>query len=155
MLGRPDWAGALPAGLTIVVLWAAAAPAASKPHAARVTTVNEHIALKLVKRSGSTRFEHTGRATGTVAGSVRSKITLRHSVVLQGTVTINTSRGTLRLEVNGRARSIELRSKFDGTATIAGGTGRYAHAHGAGTFKGVVNRSTWAATIDAAGSFTY
>jgi hypothetical protein len=139
----------------IAAVYAAAAPATPKPHAASVTKVNEHIALKLVKRSGSTRFEHTGRATGTVAGSVRSKITLTHSVVLQGTVTISTSRGTLRLKVNGRARSIALRSKFDGTATIAGGTGRYAHAHGAGTFTGVVNRSTWAATIDATGSFTY
>ncbi|HMJ36271.1 MAG TPA: autotransporter [Baekduia sp.] len=120
-----------------------------------MTRIHEHVALKLLKRSGSSVFEHTGRATGTVAGSVRSRITLSHSVLLRGTVTISTSKGKLRLDVSGRARSIELRTKFDGTARIAGGSGRYADAHGSGTFTGVVNRSTWAATIDATGSFSY
>jgi hypothetical protein len=117
--------------------------------------VTEHVVLKLAKRIGTTKFEHTGQATGTLTGSVRSTITLSHSVVLHGTVTINTSRGKLRLKVDGRARTLELRTKFNGSATIAGGTGRYAHARGTGKFEGVVNRSTWAATIDASGSFTY
>ena len=62
--------------------------------------------------------------------------------------------GTLRLKVRGTARSGGLRSKFDGTATMAGGTGRYAKARGKGTFTGVVNRRTWAATLDARGSLT-
>jgi hypothetical protein len=78
-----------------------------------------------------------------------------HSVLLRGTVTITTSQGRLRLRIDGRARSLALRTSFDGSASIAGGTGRYAHAQGRGTFKGIVNRSTWAATIDARGSFTY
>jgi hypothetical protein len=117
--------------------------------------VREHVTLKLAKRTGSTGFEHTGRATGTVSGSVRSRITLTHSVVMRGTVTITTSRGKLRLKVDGRARSIGLRSRFSGSAAIAGGSGRYAHAKGTGTFSGVVNRSTWAATLDASGSFSY
>jgi hypothetical protein len=134
--------------------WASGADA-SGSHAARSMTVKEHVVLKLVKKTGATKFQHAGRATGTVTGSVRSAITLSHSVVLRGTVTITTSRGKLRLKVDGRARSLELRTKFNGTATIAGGSGRYAHAGGRGTFTGVVNRSTWAATIDAKGSFTY
>jgi hypothetical protein len=134
--------------------WAGGATA-SGSHAASSMKVTEHVALKLVKKTGSTKFQHSGRATGTVAGSVRSIITLSHSVVLRGTVTITTSRGKLRLKVDGRARSLELRTRFNGSATIAGGSGRYAHAHGTGTFDGVVNRSTWAATIDATGSFTY
>jgi hypothetical protein len=124
-------------------------------HAASSMTVKEHVTLKLVKRTGSTKFEHSGRATGTVAGTVRTKITLTHSVVLKGTVTIATSKGKLRLKVDGRARSIEQRSPFDGKATILAGTGRYAHARGTGTFSGVVNRSTWAAKLDAKGTFTY
>jgi hypothetical protein len=124
-------------------------------HAASSMTVREHVVLKLVKRTGSTGFEHTGRATGTVSGSVRSQMTLTHSVVLRGTVTITTSRGKLGLKVDGRARSIGLRSRFSGSATIAGGSGRYAHAKGTGSFSGVVNRSTWAATLDASGSFSY
>jgi hypothetical protein len=124
-------------------------------HAASSMTVREHVTLTLLKRTGSTKFEHTGRATGTVPGSVRSKITLTHSVVLRGTVTIATSKGKLRLKVDGRARSIELRSRFSGKATILAGTGRWKDAHGAGTFSGVVNRSTWAVSLDASGSFTY
>jgi hypothetical protein len=117
--------------------------------------VREHVDLKLVSQTNSTRFVHQGRATGTVSGSVRSRITLSHSVVLRGTVTIKTAKGSLRLTVDGRARTIELRSRFSGSARIVAGTGRYAHAHGSGTFDGVVNRSTWHATIDASGSFTY
>ncbi len=127
---------------------------ATAGHAASPTAVREHVTLKLVKRTGSTGFEHTGRATGTVSGSVRSRITLTHSVVLRGTVTIATTRGKLRLKVDGRARSIGLRSRFSGSASIDGGSGRYAHAKGSGSFSGVVNRSTWAATIDASGSFS-
>lgn len=142
--------------LSVLALWpVVGAWATTMGHAARSMPVREHITLKLVKRTGSTGFEHTGRATGTVSGSVRSQITLAHSVVLRGTVTITTSRGKLRLKVDGRARSIGLRSRFSGAAVIAGGSGRYAHAKGTGAFSGVVNRSTWAATLDASGSFTY
>ncbi len=117
--------------------------------------VKEHVDLLLVKRSGTTKFQHKGRATGTLAGAVASQITISHSVVLNGAVTITTSSGKVRLNVNGRARSLGLRTKFTGTATIAGGTERYAHANGTGRFTGVVNRSTWHATIDATGSFSY
>jgi hypothetical protein len=117
--------------------------------------VKEHVDLKVVSRSdGGTRFVHTGSATGTFAGSVRSKITLAHSVVLSGVVTIRAKGGTVTMKVNGRARSLSVRTKFNGTAAITGGTGKYAHAKGTGQFTGVVNRSTWHATIDATGSFT-
>jgi hypothetical protein len=146
---------ALGSTLFALSLWLIASAWVTPGHAANSMTVREHVTLKLVKRTGSTGFQHTGRATGTVSGSVRSRITLTHSVVMRGTVTITTGRGKLRLKVDGRARSIGLRSKFSGSATIAGGSGRYAHADGTGTFSGVVNRSTWAATLDASGSFRY
>jgi hypothetical protein len=117
--------------------------------------VKEHVDLKVVSRTaGGTRFVHTGTASGTFAGSVKSRITLAHSVVLTGVVTIRARGGTVTMKVNGRARSLSVRTKFNGTATITGGTGKYAHAKGSGQFTGVVNRSTWHATIDASGSFT-
>lgn len=122
---------------------------------ARERPVKEHVDLVLAKRSGLSKFQHKGRATGTVAGSVRSQITISHSVVLKGTVTITTPSGKMRMDVDGRARSLGLRTKFAGKATIVGGTGRYAHAKGAGQFTGVVNRNTWHATIDATGTFSY
>lgn len=108
--------------------------------------------MTLVKRSG-TVFRHKGRATGTVAGSVTSSIKLT-SLSITGTVSVRAKDGTLRLKVRGTARSGGLRSKFDGTATMSGGTGRYSKASGKGTFTGVVNRRTWAATLDARGSLT-
>lgn len=139
---------ALAGVLLLVAASSAVAVAAERP-------VEEHVDLVLVKKSGTTRFEHKGRATGTVAGTVRSQITITHSVVLKGTVTISTAAGKMRMNVEGRARSLGLRTKFAGKAVIAGGSGRYAHAKGTGKFTGVVNRGTWHATIDATGSFRY
>jgi hypothetical protein len=135
--------------------WPAASGLAAAPSHAAAKPMKEHVTLTLVKRTGSTRFDHRGRASGTVAGSVRSKIVLTHAVVLNGTVTVTTPAGKLRMKVSGRARSLELRTRFNGTATVVGGTGRYAHATGKGTFTGVINRGTWAATIDADGSLSY
>ena len=138
------------AGITALAV--STAPAASRATSRHVT---EHITLKLAKRTNGTTFVHTGRADGTVDGKVRSTISLSHAVVLRGTVTITTSAGKMRLKVDGRARSLEQKTKFNGTATMLAGTGRYADGAGKGTFSGVVDRSTWAVTIDAAGTFRY
>jgi hypothetical protein len=138
--------------VTLAGLWVVAGALGSAPRAARTVKVTEHVSLQLVKRTALTKFEHAGRASGTVSASVRSQITLSHSVVLRGIVTMRTRRGELRLRVDGRVRSLELRTEFSGVATMAGGTGRYADARGAGAFRGVVNHETWAATIDTTGS---
>lgn len=127
-----------------------AAPAAARN--SRTRALREHVQLTLVKKSG-THFRHRGTATGTVSGSVSSSITL-DSLALAGTVTITTKSGMLRLRVTGTARSSGLRSRFSGSAKVVAGTGRYTGARGRGVFDGVVNRSTWAATIDASGSLT-
>lgn len=118
-------------------------------------SVTEHVDLTLVKKQGTTKFQHKGRATGTVNGTVRSNITLTHSVVLKGTVTITTSAGKVRMSVDGRARSLGPRPRFNGKATIDGGTGKYAGAKGTGTFHGMVNRRSWHVTLDATGSYHY
>jgi hypothetical protein len=118
--------------------------------------LKERLDLTLVKKTdGGTTFAHKGRASGALVGSVTSRITIKHSVELKGTATIKTRTGTLRMKIDGRARSLGLRVKFTGKATIFGGSGRYKDAEGSGTFTGVVNRSTWHATIDAKGTFTY
>jgi hypothetical protein len=137
-----------------MVCAASALLAAADAYAGSPKSVKEHVDLKLVKKSGASKFQHSGRASGTFKGTVKSKISIEHSVVLRGTVTISTSGGAVRMKVEGRARSLSLRTKFSGSATITGGTGRYAKAKGTGRFSGVVNRSTWHATLDATGSFT-
>jgi hypothetical protein len=136
----------------IVVLLVMTGPAVG---ATKQYDVKEHVDLSLVKKTGTTKFQHKGRARGTVAGTVRSNITISHSVVLRGTVMISTAKGQVRLKVDGRARSLGMRTRFNGKATIQGGTGKYAGAEGTGTFSGVVNRSTWHVTIDATGSYHY
>jgi hypothetical protein len=144
------------AAVACVILWAGttgSAPAEPTAHTTRKVAATEHVTLTLVKKTG-TKFQHKGKATGTVAGSVSSQITLT-SLSIKGTVTVRAKGGTLRLRVSGTARSGGLRAKFDGRATMDGGTGRYAKARGSGTFAGVVNRRTWAATLDAHGSMTY
>lgn len=149
-----------PTATTVVALLAigaiagtAGATADQSAHVARKIDATEHVTLKLVKKTG-TSFRHQGRATGTIAGSVTSRITLS-SLSISGTVTVRAKDGTLRLRMRGTARSSGLRAAFDGTATMAGGTGRYAKARGGGTFEGVVNRRTWAVTLNARGSMTY
>jgi len=151
---------ARPTATTVVALLvigavtgAAGATADPSAHNARKLDATEHVTLKLVKKTG-TSFRHKGTATGTIAGTVTSRITLS-SLSINGTVTVHAKDGTLRLRMRGTARSSGLRAAFDGTATMAGGTGRYAKAQGGGTFKGVVNRRTWAVTLDARGSMTY
>lgn len=138
--------------LLVVSLLVIAAPAvaADGEHA-----VKEHVDLTLVERTGTTKFQHKGRASGTVNGSVKSKITIKNSLALSGTVTISTSAGKVRMKVNGRARSLDVRAKFTGTAKVSGGTGKYAGAIGTGTFTGVVNRRSWHVTLDAIGSYHF
>ncbi|WP_324911034.1 autotransporter [Baekduia sp.] len=133
---------------------AAAALAAGATVAARAAApAREHVSLSLVRKSG-TDFRHQGTATGVVPGRVTSRIRLR-ALSLSGTVTIRAKRGTVQLRIDGTTRSGGVRSRFEGSAILTAGTGRYAKAKGRGTFTGVVNRRTWAATIDAQGSLTY
>lgn len=134
----------------VILLMAGSAVAGEKQH-----PVKEHVDLTLVKKSGSKKFQHKGTARGTADGTVRSNIVITHSVRLRGTVTIATAQGKVRIEVDGRARSLGMRPQFEGVATMTGGTGKYAGAEGTGTFTGVVNRSTWHVTLDATGSYHY
>lgn len=120
---------------------------------ARTRSITEDVRLNLVKKSGMS-YQHRGSASGTFDGSVRSKMTL-DALSISGVVTIVTRGGSVNLKVRGTARSGGLRSKFDGTATVAGGTGRFRTARGKGKFSGVVNRQTWAATLHATGSLSY
>jgi hypothetical protein len=140
--------------LSVVALLAVAAPAGAATGEHKVV---EHVDLTLVKKTGNgtKKFQHKGRATGTVEGTVTARTTLKYSVALKGDVTIATREGKIRMKVDGRARSVDRRSKFNGTARMVGGTGKYEGATGTGTFTGVVNRKTWHVTLDAKGSYHY
>jgi hypothetical protein len=123
------------------------------PAAAAGGRLTETVSLRLVRKSGSS-YVHSGTASGSVAGTVRSTLRL-DSLSLRGTATVRNRRGTLRLRIDGRARSAATRAEFDGSVRVTGGTGAYRDAVGSGRFDGVVNRKTWAATIKATGSLRY
>jgi hypothetical protein len=79
-MGRAKLTGAIALAVICLALGVSASWAASEQ------SVREHVDLKLVKKSGGSKFEHSGRANGTFRGTVRSKIALSHSVVLRGTL---------------------------------------------------------------------
>lgn len=141
---------ALAATALALTIGTASVTAGAAPAHAKAIRITESVRLSLVKKTG-TSFAHRGTAKGTYSGSVSSQMKL-NSLSISGTVTIKTKGGSVRLKIRGTARSSGLHTKFDGSASIAGGTGKFARARGTGRFTGVVNRRTWAASIDAKGS---
>lgn len=137
------------------VLAIAVGAAASTPPdtSARTVKATENATLKLQSKNG-TMFRHRGTVTGTVSGPAYSRIRLK-GLTLDGTVTVKSKHGKLHIRIKGKARSGGLRAKFEGTARMSGGTGRYRKAKGDGRFEGIINRSTWAASIRAVGSLEY
>ncbi len=121
--------------------------------AAKTIRATENASLRLVKKSGSL-FDHRGTVTGTVSGPATSRIRLK-GLSLDGTVTVRSRNGQLRIRIRGKARSGGMKPRFEGTATMSGGTGRYRKAKGNGRFTGTIDRSNWAASIRAVGSLTY
>lgn len=153
--GRPHGPAALAGTLLAVVVGSigpVAAAGAPSPVAAG-GRMNETITLKLERKVGFT-FRHTGSARGSVPGSARSTLKLTR-LSLKGTATIRNGRGTVRLQVDARARSGGTRARFSGKARVAGGTGAYRRARGSARISGVVNRRTWAASITATGTLYY
>lgn len=150
--GRPVSAVAI--ALVVALLVAVGVVVATPTDtSARTVKATENASLRLQKKDG-TMFRHRGKVTGTVSGPAYSRIRLK-GLTLDGTVTVKSKHGKLHIRIKGKARSGGLRAKFEGTARMAGGTGRYRKAKGKGRFEGIINRSTWAASIRAVGSLSY
>jgi hypothetical protein len=135
-------------------LWLGAADArAATAHAARTINVVETARLHLVSKSGSALLEK-GTATGSLPGNVTAQFTVT-LVRVTGLVTIFPRGGSITIRVVGSPRSVGVVAKFGGTMTVDGGTGRYAHARGGGTFSGTVNRRSWDASATVRGRLSY
>lgn len=129
---------------SLLALAVAAGLAAAPAHAKTIKVV-EHVRLSLVRQSGST-LDLRGTARGTLSGDVLARFDVR-LLSVTGLVTIYPKGGgSLSFSVSGHARSTAVRARFSGSVTVTGGSGRWAGAKGRGTFSGVVNRRTWAAT---------
>jgi hypothetical protein len=135
---------------------ALAAPApAVRPvaRAARALSVNDTGYLHLLNASGSVLSEE-GSVSGTLPGKTRVRLTVGASVT--ASFTIN-SRGGGSITGHGSAvlHSSGRYSSFAGSLSVKQGTGRYAHAHGAGKLYGVIDRRTDNLTVQTIGTLHY
>ncbi len=137
-------------------LWLGAGVGSARPvaHKKHTISVSENADLHLIKKSGGILHE-SGVATGTLPGSVTARFDIGNILRPKGSVTFHVRHGTLTLDVVGTPQSLGTVAKFSGSMTLRKGTGRYAHAHGKGTFNGTVNRRTWAMTVHGHAKLTY
>ncbi len=108
--------------------------------------------LRYIRESGSELLEE-GQATGGLAGHVQVRLNIGATVY--GTFTIATRYGSISGAGSGRLHGTGVNASFGGSMTVTRGTGRYAHAHGHGGFYGVINRRTYAATVQTTGTLIY
>jgi hypothetical protein len=104
------------------------------------------------KSEGSNLYEE-GAASGTLPGSmhvyadVGPRLTASFTIFIRGGIIYG--RGLANSHGSGTYES------FAGTLTATGGTGLYAHAHGRAGLYGVLNRRTYAMTVQTTGTLFY
>ncbi|HXN39215.1 MAG TPA: hypothetical protein VN892_14335 [Solirubrobacteraceae bacterium] len=122
---------------------------------ASTVNVKDEGRLRLVKSSGSQLIDE-GPATGTIPGTARIVFVYDGNPTMSGQITIYGHGGDIQAHATGRLSSPTSASpSFKGTLTIAGGTGRYAHARGAGQLYGVFYRRSYAITVQTQGTLRY
>jgi len=121
-------------------------------HLARTLNVTDEARLHYHESAGSSLIEE-GRATGGLPGAVKVHFTVGPTV--SASFTISTGSGTLIGHGSGVLHSSGTYASFRGSMSITRGTGRYLHAHGHGGFYGVLNRKTYALTVQTTGSLSY
>jgi hypothetical protein len=95
----------------------------------------------------------TGRATGTLPGSIRAYLNV--GPIVKISFTISTTTGSISGTGSGRLKGRPAEPSFDGRMTVDHGTGRFTHARGEGDFYGTLNRKTYAAVVQTAGTLHY
>jgi hypothetical protein len=152
------------AGLVVPVVaaglvWAGASRAAGVGHAAptaraaRVLNATDTAYLHMVGESGSLIAEE-GSATGGFPGNVKARFNIGATITAYFTIY---PRGGGSISGHGSAtlHSSGAYSSFGGTMSVNHGTGHFAHAHGNGGLYGVINRRTYALTVQTTGKLYY
>jgi hypothetical protein len=155
---RVDWVKRR-AGLTgaLCVLMAMLAPAAAAParapHALASGTfsLNDTGRLHLTSHHGFTLNEK-GSASGTISGTIYIHLHVVSTNHVTAEVNIYPSGGSLTGYASASYHPSGGVASFNGTMSIARGTGRYSHAHGSGlSFTGTIQRSNDAVTVHVSG----
>ncbi|HXB63709.1 MAG TPA: autotransporter [Solirubrobacteraceae bacterium] len=136
----------------ILALAALSAAYAADPQpaarSAATQNVKDEAHLHLTHTNGSLLIEE-GQATGQIPGKIKASFEIEANVT--SSFTIYARGGSLSGRGKGRLHTTGPNSSFGGTLKITGGTGRYKHAHGTGGFYGVINRKTYAVTVQTTG----
>jgi hypothetical protein len=129
-----------------------AAGAKHTAHAARTLNVTDEAHLHYVRESGSS-LQEEGQATGGLPGRVQVRFNVGATVY--ASFSISTRYGSISGSGSGKLGGTGVWASFGGTMTVTHGTGRYSHAHGHGGFYGVINRHTYASTVQTTGTLDY
>jgi hypothetical protein len=144
------FAGAL--GAIMLIAAAYGATRLARVHAARVLDATDTAHLRYIRSSGALLLEE-GSATGALPGTVKVQMNVGATVI--ASFTIKTRNGSLAGRGSGTLHGTGVYASFGGTMTVSHGTGRYAHAHGHGGFYGVLNRNSYALTVQTTGTLSY
>jgi hypothetical protein len=155
----PRWAGAAGVALALgtgvfPAVIASRAPAASSAPArsAHTTSVDDTGHLRLLNASGAILNEQ-GPVSGTLPGRVKVRLVVRASVT--ASFTIEARGGSILGHGSAVLHSSREYSSFGGSLSVDRGTGRYAHASGAGQLYGVIDRGNDALTVQTVGRLRY
>ena len=151
------------ARLIAVVVFAAFAAgvsgtaAASRPVTARVArtlTLTDSGRLHLTSHHSFTLNEQ-GDASGTISGTIYIHLTIVSTNRVTAEVDIYPSGGSITGYATASYRPAGAVATFDGTMSVARGTGRYGGARGSGlAFSGTVQRTNDAVTVHVSGRMT-
>jgi hypothetical protein len=129
-----------------------ATPTAAAAKAQRTIAVTDEAHLHLTATEGEL-LEEEGSAKGTIPGKLHVRLTV--GATTTASFTIYASGGTITGHGTMRLHSATHYSSFSGSISVSRGTGRYAHARGAGDLYGVIDRKTDALTVQTTGKLTY
>jgi hypothetical protein len=83
------------------------------------------------------------------------RVRMRVSSTFSGSFTIYASGGSIRGHGSASAHGSGVYESFAGTLVVAGGSGRYARAHGRAGLYGTFNRRTYALVVQTTGTLYY
>jgi hypothetical protein len=121
--------------------------AGPRTSASRTFALSETGRLRLTSHHGFTLNEQ-GSASGTISGTIYLHLHVVSTNRVTAEVNIYPRGGSLTGYASASYHPSGAIASFNGTMSIARGTGRYSHAHGSGlSFTGTIQRSNDAVTV--------
>jgi hypothetical protein len=137
----------VPALALAAALVGAGTSVAAPARAARTISLSDTGRLHLTSHHGFTLNEQ-GTASGTISGTIYIHLHVVSTNRVTAEVNIYPHGGSITGYASASYHPSGGIATFNGTISIARGTGRYSHAHGSGlSFTGTIQRSTDAVTV--------